>query len=82
MFSVGAKAGISHPTRMPDDAFLLPIPGNNPPDFSGAIERGCHKVFSVGAEAGIIHTSRRMPDGGYFLPLPANKSVDFGGVIV
>ena len=81
MFSVGAKAGISHPIRMPDDAFLLPVPGDKPTDFSGAIVRGCHKVFSVGAEAGISHPIR-MLDDGYFLPLAVSKSVDFGEVIV
>ena len=38
-------------------------------------------MFSVGADAGIVHPVR-MLDGGFFLPLlVVNKLVDFGGVI-
>ena len=71
MISVGAEAGVVHPSSMLKGGFFLPLPVNKPPDFSGVI-RDCYKVISVGAEAGVVHPVS-MLDGGFFLPLPVNK---------
>ena len=60
-------------------AFFLPLPVVQPADFDGVIARGCHKVFSVGAEAGIAHHAIMLNDG-FFLPAVI-KPADFGGVI-
>ena len=63
---------------MLDVGFFLPLPVIKPADFG--IARGCHKVFSVSAEAGIAHPVR-MLDGGFFLPLSVIRPKNFGGVI-
>ena len=58
---------------------MLPLPSNKPPDFDGfSIIRGCHKVTSIGAEAG-IESPIIMVDGGFMLQLPGNKLPDFNG---
>ena len=88
MFSVGTEAGTVlgieeatlHRAIMVDGGFFLPLSVIKSEDFDDLIPRGCHKVFSVSAEAGIVHKVS-MLDGGFFLPLLVNKPVDFSGAI-
>ena len=85
MVSIGAETGASHPVRVLDGYFFLPITVDKPQNFggviSGAIIIGHYKVFSIGTEAGITHIARGVMDGYFFLPMTVNKPPDFDGAI-
>ena len=66
-----------------DGEFFLPLAVVKLPDFGGAIDKGCHKAFSIGTELGNCHREPGMLDGDFFLPsVVVLKPPNFGGNLI